>query len=67
MIYVMQLCESPRYVCKSRKHNKEVTFGSSRISLWKEIQIMSGAQRNVYPLMSNLLNDHDTCYEDFEL
>ena len=26
MNYVMQLCESLRYVCKSRKTKKEVTF-----------------------------------------
>jgi hypothetical protein len=26
MIYVMQICESPRYVCKSRKNNIGVTF-----------------------------------------
>jgi hypothetical protein len=26
MIYDMQLCEYPRYVCKSRKNKEEVTF-----------------------------------------
>jgi hypothetical protein len=26
MNYVMQLCESPRYACKSRKNKKEVTL-----------------------------------------
>ena len=26
MIYVMQLCEPPRYVCTLRKNEKEITF-----------------------------------------
>jgi hypothetical protein len=26
MIYVMQLCEPPRYVCKTSKNKKEDTF-----------------------------------------
>jgi hypothetical protein len=42
-------------------------FWSSRISSWMEIWIMSYARWSARPLMSNLLNDHDTCYEDFEL
>jgi hypothetical protein len=28
---------------------------------------MSYARGSAYSPMSNLLNDHDTCYEDFEL
>jgi hypothetical protein len=28
---------------------------------------MSYARLSAYSLMSDLLNDHDTCYEDFEL
>jgi hypothetical protein len=37
MIYVMQLCESPRYVCKSRKNKKEATLKFKNFILDEDI------------------------------